>query len=295
MHDTELEELRNRVDCRAVLEKGGWQLDAQESSRNAAKYRDGPARIVIVTHEGRGWFDPLNDCRGDVIALAQHLWGGNIGHARKALRPLAGVEPKMQPEQRARTTKLVKAPALWKDAKTPKIGSPGWLYLTEARGLPTTTIERATRAGVIRDGIYGTIWALHRRQDEQPCGWEMRGPDYKGFSKGGRKTLFRLGEIEIATRVAVTESFIDALSLATIERWPETTTYISTGGGFGPESAALLGAVVPRAARLVAATDNGTGGDILANRLNALATKIDIGFSRVRPLSKDWNDQLRGQ
>ena len=294
MHDAELDELRTRVDCRAVLEKGGWQLDARESSRNATKYRDGPARIVIVTHDGKGWFDPLNDCRGDVIGLAQHIWGGNIGHARKALRPLAGIVPMMLPEQRARTTKVVKAPALWRTAKSPRLGSPGWLYLHEVRGLPAGTIDLAIQQGVIREGIYGTIWALHRREDDEPCGWEMRGPDYRGFAKGGRKTLFRLGEIERATRVAVTESFIDALSLASIESWPETTAYISTGGGFGPESAAMLGRVMPSGARLVAATDLGTGGDILAERLRVLAEKIGVGFGRLRPSSKDWNDQLCG-
>ena len=295
MQDAELEQLRSRVDCRAVLEKGGWLLDAPESSKNAAKYRDGPARIVIVTHDGRGWFDPLNDCRGDVISLAQYLWGGNIGHARKALRPLAGVAPMMQPQQRARTTKPIKAPLVWADAKLPRIGSAGWVYLTEVRGLPAATIDLVIRTGVLREGIYGTIWALHRRHDGQPCGWEMRGPEYRGFAKGGRKTLFQVGTMEGASRVAITESFIDALSLATIEKWPERTVYISTGGGFGPETAALLGTLLPRTARLVAATDEGTGGDILADRLRRLAEKTEVGFGRLRPLLKDWNDQLREQ
>lgn len=100
MHDAELDSFRAQVDCRAVLEQAGWLLDAKESSKNAVKYRNGPARIVIVTHDGRGWFDPLNDSRGDVISLAQHLWGGTIGHARKMLRPLSGIVPAMLPHQR---------------------------------------------------------------------------------------------------------------------------------------------------------------------------------------------------
>ena len=93
MPDAELQELRAQVDCRAVLEHAGWTLDGPESTRNAMKYRGGPAQIVIVTHDGRGSFDPLNNAKGDVIALAQHVWGGSLGHARKALRPLAGVAP----------------------------------------------------------------------------------------------------------------------------------------------------------------------------------------------------------
>lgn len=53
--DEELEALRERVDWRTVLERAGWELDRAGSSVGAAKYRGGrPARMVVVTHEGRG-------------------------------------------------------------------------------------------------------------------------------------------------------------------------------------------------------------------------------------------------
>ena len=47
----------------------------------------------------------------------------------------------------------------------------------------------------------------------------MRGPQYKGFAKGGDKALFWIGELAQARRVAITESAIDALSLAALERY----------------------------------------------------------------------------
>ena len=34
---------------------------------------------MIVTHEGRGWFDPVNGGKGDVLALGQLVWGGTLG------------------------------------------------------------------------------------------------------------------------------------------------------------------------------------------------------------------------
>ena len=68
---------------------------------------------MIVTHEGRGWFDPLNDARGDVIALAQHVWGGNLGQARQALRRLAGIAPQLAP---APCTKVARGAAVPLDA-----------------------------------------------------------------------------------------------------------------------------------------------------------------------------------
>ena len=95
-HDEELERLRAAVNCATVLERlvPGWTLDKAESTRNALKYRRGPGEIVIVNHQGRGWWDPQSDARGDVFNLAQHLDPSlNFGHVRRALRGLAGVAP----------------------------------------------------------------------------------------------------------------------------------------------------------------------------------------------------------
>lgn len=53
----EIEGLREAVSCAAVLEEAGFAVDAKESTRRAVKFRRS-SEIVIVTHEGRGWFDP---------------------------------------------------------------------------------------------------------------------------------------------------------------------------------------------------------------------------------------------
>lgn len=293
MQDEEIAELRARVDCRTVLEQAGWELDGQESTRLAPKYRQGAGRIVIVTHEGRGWFDPLNGGRGDVLALAQHVWGGNLGHARKALRPLAGMAPKLTPMRHGDAPVPIDAERLWQQAHQLRQGSQGWRYLIETRGLPGASIERALQVGAFREGIYGTVWAMHQGAAGRITGWEMRGPRYKGFSKGGTKTLFWIGHPAVADRIAVTESAIDAMSLASIEGWPDSTLYASTGGGYGPETGEALRALLPRHARLVAATDQGTGGELLAGRLHELATGCGAGFGRLHPEAKDWNDQLQ--
>ncbi|WP_204278125.1 hypothetical protein, partial [Escherichia coli] len=65
-------ELRDRVLCAAVLENAGFAIDLKESTRRAVKYRRS-GKIVIVIHEGRGWFDPLSDAKGDVFSLVEHL------------------------------------------------------------------------------------------------------------------------------------------------------------------------------------------------------------------------------
>ena len=149
------------------------------------------------------------------------------------------------------------------------------------------------QAGLLKEGIYGTVWARHRTVQGRTTGWEMRGPSFKGFAKGATKTLFWIGTSEVCNRAAVTESAIDALSLAAIEGWPVGTLYASTGGGYGPETARALQAFLPSRATLVAATDRGTGGELLASRLYELAASEDAGFERLCPQAKDWNDQLR--
>lgn len=290
----ELVELRARVDCRSVLEAAGWELDVQGSTRKAAKYRQGAGRIVIVTHEGKGWFDPLNDRRGDVLALAQHVWGGNLGHARKALRPLAGITPKLLPMRQGSDGVAFEGDVLWGNAERLRPGSPGWNYLADKRCIPAESIMQALRFEALREGIHGTVWAMHQGAAGAVTGWEMRGPHYKGFSKGGTKTLFWLGHPAVADRLVVTESAIDALSLASLEGWRDGTLYASTGGGYGPETGEALRGLLPLHGRLVAATDQGTGGELLAGRLHELAVECGRGFDRLRPEAKDWNEQLAG-
>ncbi|MBB3387825.1 hypothetical protein FHT82_000545 [Rhizobium sp. BK275] len=58
----EIEELRGRVPCSAVLEKAGCSVDLKESTPRAVRYRR-DSEIIIVIHEGQGWFDPLSDAK----------------------------------------------------------------------------------------------------------------------------------------------------------------------------------------------------------------------------------------
>jgi hypothetical protein len=85
--DAELELFRSGVNCAAVLEtmSAGWKLDVKESTRRALKYRRGAGEIVIVNHDGRGWWDPQSPAKGDVFTLVQHLDPSlNFGEVRAA-------------------------------------------------------------------------------------------------------------------------------------------------------------------------------------------------------------------
>lgn len=292
--DAELNELRDRVNCCTVLETAGWRLDDAESSQQCPKYRDDGAGIIIVRHGGRGWFEPNAGVKGDVIALAKYLWDLNLGRVRVRLRPLAGIEPRAVPLARSKPRDApLDVEAEWARGRAMLPGGQGWEYLAAVRGLPGETIRRAARTGRLREGIYGTVWALHADAEGRPLGWEMRGPGFQGYLRGGRKGLFQVGA-ELPRRLAVTEAFIDALSLATLEGWRADTGYASTGGGWTPEAEALIGRQLARGGELVAAVDRGCGGDLMATRLSKIADALGAGqsFTRLEPVAKDWNEEL---
>ncbi len=294
MEKAELEELKDKVPCAAVLERAGFALDVKESTRKAMKYRR-EASIIIVIHEGKGWFDPLGDGKGDVFRLVEHLDGVPFVYAMNDVAGLVGFvpsEPVWQRESREREPDL-SIPERWQARRKPWRGSATWRYLTETRRLPERIVRAAISAGVLREGPHGSMWAAHVDTDGTVNGWEERGPDWRGFATGGAKVLFRLGRPE-ALRLCVTEAAIDAMSLAALEGVRPDTLYLSTGGGWSPATDSAIRALVARTdVRLVAATDNNRQGDAYADRLFALAAESGCCAERLRPVADDWNADLK--
>jgi hypothetical protein len=93
MRRKDLEELREKVSCSAVLETDGWKIDRKESSKSAVKCRRGEGEIVIVTHAGKGWFDPMSDAKGDVFGLSKHLSSFGFVEALERVVELVGFVP----------------------------------------------------------------------------------------------------------------------------------------------------------------------------------------------------------
>ncbi|MGZ2461670.1 DUF3991 and toprim domain-containing protein [Rhizobium anhuiense] len=294
MNRKEIEALRERVGCAAVLEHAGFAIDVKESTRRAMKFRRG-AEIIIVTHEGRGWFDPLSDAKGDVFGLVEHL--DHVGFLEGAGRvaDLVGfaiTEPEWQSPWRDQSHDL-SLPERWQARRRPWPGSSTWAYLNSDRFLPATLLRAAIRQDHLRVGPYGSMWAAHTDNAGMVTGWEARGPEYRGFASGGTKVLFRLGP-DTALRLAVTEAAIDAMSLAAIEGLRDGTLYLSTGGGWSPSTEAALRQLASRPdALLVAATDANPQGEMFGERLRTLAVATGCDWSRLRPPEEDWNETLK--
>ena len=302
--DAELELFRQSVNCAAVLERmaGGWKLDVRESTKRALKYRRGEGEIIIVNHEGRGWWDPTGSAKGDVFDLVQHLDPSlNFGAVRQVLRGFVGIAPSYpaaSPRQKSDTDKSDRPPAeRWTERPPLRRGDQAWTYLAEDRAIPAEILQAAAKQDCVRSGAYGSAWFAHR-QEGIVTHVETRSRTYKGSLRGGVKTLFQFGDAGGgARRIAVLEAPIDALSLAAIEQVRSDTLYVSTGGGMGPGTLGALQKTLVRLRAadgvLVSAADANRAGDRYAARHEELTAAADVAFERLRPPEKqDWNDVL---
>jgi hypothetical protein len=306
--DKEIEQLKAGVSCAVLLERlpPVWQLDCAESTRRSLKYRRGAGEILIVNHDGHGWWDPLSDSKGDIFSLVRHLDPGlSFGGACRLLRDFVGIAPTFPEAARTRRTRgsRFSIPERWERCQPLSRGSPAWLYLAGQRGLPESILFAARKADAVREGPHGSAWFAHRDGTGVLTGIEMRGGDCRNFSTGGSKTLFRLpGGPGRLSRVAVSESAIDALSLAAVEGARPDTLYTATAGGMGPGTVAALGQLLQdlatqRAGLLVAATDADAAGRRFAARLEQIANAAGARFEAILPPGRlnDWNDALRAR
>ncbi|MCK1478251.1 DUF3991 and TOPRIM domain-containing protein [Bradyrhizobium sp. 197] len=293
MDKREIEELRQKVGCAALLEKDGWKVDVKESTRRAIKYRR-HSNIIIVIHEGRGWFDPLSPAKGDVFSLAEHLGSVGFSDSCDRVADAVGFLPSTPVWQRpARPKALGSIAERWGHRVTPRPGSPAWRYLTDDRGLPADIVKQAAACNRLREGPKGSMWAAHSDSAGALTGWEERGPAWRGFASDGAKELFRFGPAR-SERICITEAAIDAMSLAAIEIHRSDTLYVSTGGGWSPATDHTIRNLAKRAnVRLVAATDNNRQGDVYADRIRAIAGDARAEYARSRSRTDDWNDDLK--
>jgi len=302
--DAELEQFRRGVSCAALLEgwAPSWRLDRKESTRRALKYRREEGEVLIVNHDGRGWWDPQSTAKGDIFDLVQYLDPNlNFGQVRRELRRFVGVVPTFPPAPSSRTKNHPSAPiaARWMARPRLRRRSAVWAYLAGTRKLPSRVLETADEEDILREGPYGSAWFAHRGDANAVTHVEIRGPGFKGSLRGGTKTLFRLsGAGPRCSRLVITEAPIDTLSVAAIEGIRADTLYAATGGGMGSGTVQAIERLLGQMAQcpdalLAGATDANHAGERYAARHAELAAAAGIAFERLAPpLGNDWNDVL---
>ncbi|VFU16576.1 DUF3991 domain-containing protein [Methylocella tundrae] len=158
-----------------------WRLDRQESTKTCLKYRRGKGEILIVSHGGRGWWDPTSDARGDVFDLVQRFDPSlNFGHVREILRAFAGLSPSFPLAERRREKSATSVTVAERYARRPRLRrrSAVWRYLAIERRLLQAVLDAAARADVLREGPHGSAWFAHRGGDSVVTHVDVRGPTY---------------------------------------------------------------------------------------------------------------------
>jgi hypothetical protein len=182
-------------------------------------------------------------------------------------------------------------------------------YLVETRGLPATWIDRFYDTGLIYADDYCNVVFLRysNQHHDQPwsrhaaTGASLRGTRdadhaFHGLAPGSAREngWFWLrsatGEVN---RVVLTESPIDAISLAVLEKEksPNSTSvsiYLSTDGS-GAIPTTALQTILDQGGQVIAAFDADKPGEKMAWRI----AEILPGITRMTPAQgKDWNDRL---
>ncbi|ANL69217.1 hypothetical protein AMC82_PD00259 (plasmid) [Rhizobium phaseoli] len=105
-------------------------------------------------------------------------------------------------------------PDRWQSRRRPWPGSASSRYLNGERRLPANVPRATINGDLLREAPQGSMWAAPRpgRCLDRLGG---AGSAIPGFASGGTRVLFRFGS-DSASRLAVTEAAIDAMSLAAI-------------------------------------------------------------------------------
>jgi hypothetical protein len=167
-------------------------------------------------------------------------------------------------------------------------------YLTQQRGLPENMVQALhSRRFVYADNQQNAVFIMRSLTGETTGAFKRgtRGEDntFMGYARGTKRAdgwfYLRLGgkPDDDITRVVITKSPIDALSLAAIEGMPQQKTMYLVADSTKSLPVEYLQSIPT----VIAAYDNDAGDEL------ALAIKEQLPQTeRMRPALKDWNEEL---
>ena len=295
--DKELENMV-RLDLRDYLAGDGYTLDERESTKDSFKMR-GPHGVLILRVRDDGvweYFSPHDENdHGTIVQYLQRRRGAGftLGHVKHHLRPKVGrllpVVPKGPRPVGAAPRDLSLVAKRWSESRA-VWGLPHYLA---TRGIAAEVV--AAYASALRMDKKGNVLFGHSNEEGQIVGYEIKGPQFFGFSKGGIRLLCRLGPLDGTepAKIALTESGLDALSLAEITGRRDTL-FASTGGALSPHTINAIKATAARfpAAEVLLAFDADDGGRMFAEQVERALLGRE-GVRRVVPKAKDWNAQIQ--
>lgn len=289
-----------RADLRDYASRMGYMIDKRESYRSGTVMRLNGDKIVVQRKpEGHWTYWSVRDEKdhGTAIDFCIRRTGKPLGEAINELREWLCLPPQVAnghlPNVEPIAKDRVAVEFEWNAMKIARRHS----YLEKERGIPALVFGEYWRfRGLVRNDKYGNTCFAHF-DDEGLCGYEIRGPKFKGFAKGATKGIFRSKRAANDTRLIVCESGIEDLSICTLTD-DGRTRYASMAGQFSEAQRELLQREIQRlgSGEVVAAMNADDAGRKLGDRVRDEVERShipNIVFTRYEPKGcKDWNDVL---
>lgn len=280
-------------------------LGLKQDSHDKHKWKDGEHIISISGDKFMAWLADKGG--GGAIDLVMHVQGVEF---REAVQWLSGQSFTAQPVTYQQPTQSEdNEPHLLKMSPP---NEQRWIavrqYLVETRKLPAALIDRLHERGLIyADDMQNVVFVRHSISSNgaswrrgEITGASLRGTwgednSFHGLAAGSSRQQgwfwIGAGKGEVK-RVMLTESPIDALSLATLDKRRQATEgvsiYLSTDGS-GAIPTAALKQVIEREGQVGVAFDTDSAGETMAWRI---AEELP-GVGRITPAyGKDWNERL---
>ncbi|MEO1529417.1 MAG: toprim domain-containing protein [Planctomycetota bacterium] len=285
----------------------GFEFDRRASSRSSVVVRHpcGDKLIIGKTKDGSfHYFNAKGSDSGTIIDLVQSLDGGTLGDIRKTLRRYSptglanrdiGRKAKLAP----RAVNLAAVEASWRQA-APLTGRNS--FLSDCRKIDPSIYLHPRFTGRLRVDHRGNVLAAHHNKSGL-SGFEMKNgtkerTTFTGFSPGGAKGLFASRCRPDDMIMVITETFIDALSVAAITGG-DGMRFFSLAGRPSQAQIKLLQAAasrMPTGSSIELRIDNDRGGHQIAKLLSTvLATHKHVAritTCQPRDPETDWNDEL---
>jgi hypothetical protein len=291
--DDELELFKTRISLTQYAEACGYVLDKKESSRHChvVRHANGDKIVIARDRDGHDIYFSVRDQNdnGTIIDFVQRRKNLNLGQVRKELRPWVGLSDPVVERRSISRPEPVEHDRAKLIAAFHRLKDYSGNYLERERKLKPATIRAF--APVIRQDAQGRVCFLHRGQNGEVTGWEIKGLGFTGFSAGGTKSLcMHMPVGDQVKRFVLVESMIDGMSYYQL-RGKAGDLYVSIAGSMSRAQADQLKALVKSApVPVVAAFDN----DEQGHKYAAMILEWRPDAMRELPKhGKDWNDEAR--
>ena len=299
MKKIDIGKIKREVNLVEVAALYGYRINKQKTSQSSVNLKSDVDSLILKQDEDGHWvyFNVHNASdKGSILDFVLYRQPGLVFQEalRKINEDYFGKILAVPSEMRGMQVKPVKKNRKYildQYNKMKNIQSSEYLM---SRGIDNQIFQNKRFIGTVLEDHYHNIIFPHN-DEAGVCGFEKRNVNFKGFPKGGTKSLWLSNRFRHDTRLMVVEGGIDALSHYVLFQ-DKSTRYLSIGGEPSPNAWSLAIKVIEKfhkqGGEIISGVDNDQGGDELDRKLRS---KTTIVIKRERPIKNDWNEVLKDQ